>query len=45
MAPCAGRAILYLGRRVLDFGAGIGTFTEMIASRAAEVVAVDPIGS
>jgi SAM-dependent methyltransferase len=36
------RAEPHLGCRVLDFGAGIGTFTEVIASRAAEVVAVEP---
>lgn len=35
------RAAPFLGRRVLDFGAGIGTFTAALAARA-EVVAVEP---
>jgi SAM-dependent methyltransferase len=35
------RAEPFIGRRVLDFGAGIGTFTAAIAARA-EVVAVEP---
>ena len=37
------RASPYLGARVLDFGAGVGTFTDLIARRA-EVVAVEPDG-
>ena len=32
----------FIGRRVLDFGAGIGTFTEALATTGAEVVAVEP---
>jgi SAM-dependent methyltransferase len=32
----------FIGRRVLDFGAGVGTFTEALASRGANVVAVEP---
>jgi SAM-dependent methyltransferase len=36
------RARPYLGRRVLDVGAGIGTFTEELARVADEVVAVEP---
>jgi SAM-dependent methyltransferase len=32
----------YLGERVLDFGAGIGTFTEMLASLSEFVMAVEP---
>jgi SAM-dependent methyltransferase len=32
----------YLGRRVLDLGAGIGTFTAMIAEQAERVVALEP---
>jgi SAM-dependent methyltransferase len=35
------RARPFLGRRVLDFGAGVGTFTELIAEHA-EVVALEP---
>jgi SAM-dependent methyltransferase len=35
------RAAPYVGRRVLDFGAGLGTFTSALASRA-ELVAVEP---
>ena len=35
------RARLHLGRRVLDAGAGIGTFTEL-AAEGREVVAVEP---
>jgi SAM-dependent methyltransferase len=35
------RARPYLGRRVLDFGAGVGTFTERLAEHA-EVVALEP---
>ena len=36
------RARPYLGPRVLDFGAGIGTFTEMLAASSDMVVAVEP---
>lgn len=36
------RARPYLGRRVLDVGAGIGTFTEKLAQVSDEVVAVEP---
>ncbi len=36
------RSLPYLGRRVLDVGAGIGTFTERVAERAELVVAVEP---
>jgi SAM-dependent methyltransferase len=36
------RAAPYLGRRVLDFGAGLGTFTQLLAERAERVVAVEP---
>lgn len=36
------RAAPYVGRRVLDFGAGIGTFTAALLPLAAEVVAVEP---
>jgi SAM-dependent methyltransferase len=36
------RARPHLGRRVLDVGAGIGTFTEELARVADEVVAVEP---
>ena len=32
----------FIGRRVLDFGAGVGTFTAALAARGAEVVAVEP---
>jgi SAM-dependent methyltransferase len=32
----------FIGRRVLDFGAGVGTFTGALASRGAEVVALEP---
>lgn len=35
------RGLPYVGAHVLDFGAGIGTFTEVLASRA-DVVAVEP---
>jgi SAM-dependent methyltransferase len=35
------RAEPYLGRRVLDVGAGIGTFTELLAPRCELVVAVE----
>jgi SAM-dependent methyltransferase len=35
------RATPYLGDRVLDFGAGVGTFTALMAERA-QVVAVEP---
>jgi SAM-dependent methyltransferase len=35
------RARPFLGRRVLDFGAGVGTFTELIAEDA-DVVALEP---
>ena len=37
-----GRARPYLGRRVLDFGAGIGTFTALAAADARRVVALEP---
>ena len=37
------RARPFLGRRALDFGAGVGTFTGLIAD-SAEVVAVEPDG-
>ncbi len=37
------RARPLLGARVLDFGAGVGTFTELIAA-STEVVAVEPDG-
>jgi SAM-dependent methyltransferase len=37
-----GRARPYLGRRVLDVGAGIGTFTALAAEHAAEVTALEP---
>jgi SAM-dependent methyltransferase len=36
------RARPYLGSRVLDVGAGIGTFTEKLAEVADEVVAIEP---
>jgi SAM-dependent methyltransferase len=36
------RARPHLGARVLDVGAGIGTFTSVIAASADEVVAVEP---
>jgi SAM-dependent methyltransferase len=36
------RAAPYIGRSILDFGAGIGTFTETLASSGAEVVAIEP---
>ena len=36
------RSSPYLGRRVLDVGAGIGTFTERVAERAELVVAAEP---
>jgi SAM-dependent methyltransferase len=32
----------FIGRRVLDFGAGVGTFTAVLAARGAAVVAVEP---
>jgi SAM-dependent methyltransferase len=32
----------FIGPRVLDFGAGVGTFTAALAARGAEVVAVEP---
>lgn len=35
------RALPFVGKRVLDFGAGVGTFTERLAARA-EIVAVEP---
>ena len=35
------RARPFLGSRVLDFGAGVGTFTGLIAQNA-DVVAVEP---
>jgi SAM-dependent methyltransferase len=37
-----GRARPYLGRRVLDLGAGIGTFTELAADDGRNVVALEP---
>ncbi len=37
-----GRARPYLGARVLDLGAGIGTFTELAAEDGREVVALEP---
>jgi SAM-dependent methyltransferase len=36
------RARPHLGRRVLDVGAGLGTFTERAAATGAEVVALEP---
>jgi SAM-dependent methyltransferase len=36
------RARPYLGRRVLDAGAGIGTFTALAAAAGAEVTALEP---
>lgn len=36
------RARPYLGLRVLDAGAGVGTFTELASETGAEVVAVEP---
>ena len=36
------RALPYLGRSVLDVGAGIGTFTALAAADAAAVVALEP---
>lgn len=36
------RARPYLGRRVLDAGAGIGTFSELLAGEVERVVAVEP---
>jgi SAM-dependent methyltransferase len=36
------RARPFLGSRVLDFGAGIGTFTELAADDGREVVALEP---
>ncbi len=36
------RSLPYLGRRVLDVGAGVGTFTERLAERAELVVAAEP---
>jgi SAM-dependent methyltransferase len=35
------RSLPYLGRRVLDLGAGIGTFTQLLADRR-QVVALEP---
>jgi len=32
----------FIGGRVLDFGAGVGTFTAALAARGAEVVAIEP---
>ncbi len=37
-----GRAAPYLGARVLDVGAGIGTFSDLAAARAAHVTALEP---
>jgi 2-polyprenyl-3-methyl-5-hydroxy-6-metoxy-1,4-benzoquinol methylase len=37
-----GRARRYLGRRVLDLGAGIGKFTELAADDGCDVVALEP---
>jgi SAM-dependent methyltransferase len=37
-----GRARPYLGRRVLDLGAGVGTFTELAADDGRDVVALEP---
>ena len=37
-----GRARKYLGASVMDFGAGIGTFTAMLAPSLLQVVAVEP---
>jgi SAM-dependent methyltransferase len=37
-----GRARTYLGRRVLDLGAGIGTFTELVADEGCDVLALEP---
>jgi SAM-dependent methyltransferase len=36
------RARPQLGRRVLDFGAGVGTFTDLAAGMGAQVVAAEP---
>ena len=36
------RGRLFIGRRVLDLGAGVGTFTAALAARGAEVVALEP---
>ena len=36
------RAAPYLGKRVLDVGAGLGTFTERAAARAEHVTALEP---
>ncbi len=36
------RAVPYLGNRVLDVGAGIGTFTELASARGAAVTALEP---
>ena len=36
------RAEPYLGSRVLDAGAGTGTFTELLAERAEHVIALEP---
>ena len=37
-----GRARPYLGARMLDLGAGIGTFTELAAAEGRDVVALEP---
>ena len=37
-----GRGRRFIGRRVLDFGAGVGTFTAALVARGAEVVALEP---
>jgi SAM-dependent methyltransferase len=37
-----GRARPHLGRRVLDLGAGIGTFTELAADDGRDVIALEP---
>lgn len=39
------RARPHIGRRVLDAGAGLGTFTSLAAATGADVVAVEPVGA